>query len=165
MHIHRGPRLARMEPIANIIILLPRNRLHVGRLIVADADVLSLHECDCLGKADNARAARERNPERDPTRPYGDTPAGLFSSPGIVTFAAPHPRLGHAWLPMEGIQGQAHKAVLGGRTGLGIHAGRGNDRLVPTYGCVRVRDADFGAIEEIVKGAAIRVLIVEVAGV
>ncbi len=38
---------------------------------------------------------------------------------------------------------QARKAELKGRTGLGIHGGRGDAVLKATHGCVRLKDRDM----------------------
>lgn len=116
----------------------------------------------CLGKADNARAVLAGNDGRDPAYPYGDTPTGGYRATRLVRFATTHPRLGAAWFPIEGESGQAVEArIKGGRTGLGIHAGRGDDKLVPTYGCVRMRQTDFDRLAALVDGEWLKVAVSE----
>jgi hypothetical protein len=122
-----------------IRITLPPDRTLPGRLTYAQITV------PCLGKADNARAAVHGNPKRNPVHPWGDTPTGRYAPARAVWFATRTP-LGEAWLPLEGVHGDALTARHNGRTGLGIHAGRGSGRLVPTYGCVRLRARDFYAM-------------------
>ncbi|CDO60826.1 hypothetical protein BN1012_Phect2613 [Candidatus Phaeomarinobacter ectocarpi] len=127
-----------------IEISLPENRLNIGTLKVLDEDGNQLlADIECRGKADNQRAAKRGNPLRHSTYPYGDTPSGEYAPTKCVVFREEIERFGIGWIPMEGISGDAHLAKDNGRTGLAIHGGRGNERLVPTFGCVRVRDIDF----------------------
>ena len=125
-----------------ILAFLPANRREEGILHLFDHDGVLLHTAACLGKADNKRAADEGNPDRDPCQPYGDTPAGDYKPATLIKFDPPHARMGSAFIPLSGASGDAMRAMLG-RTGLGIHAGKGDGQLVPTYGCVRVRDRDM----------------------
>lgn len=140
-----------------ILVTLPRDRRLAGHLfVVDDAGEVAL-AVDARGKADNARAAKAGNPSRDPTRPYGDTPSGAYAPTRLVVFAPPHPRLGRAWFPIEGGGGDALQARLNGRTGLGIHGGRGDGALVATYGCVRLRDRDMKRVAELALGRTVEV--------
>jgi len=162
----------------HIRIRLPKDRTRHGVLIlgldprikgdprVAPGGGLALlPSILCYGKADNARAAEAGNPGRDPTRPYGDTPAGVFARTRVERFATPHPRLGRAWIPLApvaGQPGQAAAALANGREGLGIHAGRGDGELMPTYGCVRLGDRDFAVLARRIGDGAVEVTIEEV---
>lgn len=140
-----------------IKIFLPADRARAGVLRVFKGPTQEyMMDRPCLGKADNARAAKAGNPTRDPALPYGDTPTGEFAVSRYFPFAETHPRIGDGWIPMTGLSGQAEDAVRGGRTGLGIHAGRGNDRLVPTYGCVRLLDSDMAWLAKLVGDSEIR---------
>ena len=125
-----------------ILAFLPKQRATPGLMHLFDHDGVLLHTCPCLGKADNDRALNEGNPDRDPILPYGDTPSGDFKPCKVERFDPPHARIGWSWIPLYGASGDAMRAMIG-RTGLGIHAGKGDDRLVPTYGCVRIRDRDM----------------------
>lgn len=147
-----------------IRIDLPKNRYNPGRLAVVDDNGETAFVCDCLGKADNQRAARADNPDRDPTLPYGDTPTGTYETTQITMFAERHRSLGDGWIVLEGTGGDALTAAEKGRTGLGIHAGRGDDRLVPTYGCVRVLDRDFKMLTDLLYGERFSVVISESSG-
>lgn len=129
-----------------ITIRLPRDRSKPGELdLIDDAGLLLLRGLPCLGKADNERAAKAGNPRRLPTKPYGDTPTGTYATATVATYAPPHPRMGAFAIPLEGIDGEALIARAE-RTGLAIHGGRGNVRLVPTFGCVRLFDDDMLAL-------------------
>lgn len=101
-----------------------------------------LHELACLGKADNRRAAEHGNPDRDPVRPYGDTPLGRYDGK-VVRFDLPDKVLGEAWIKLDPKSGEALAGLGNGRSGLGIHGGRGDEKLMPTLGCVRMYDRDF----------------------
>ena len=96
----------------------------------------------CLGKSDNGTAARNSNPARNPLFPWGDLPIGEFEKTRAVWFDK-KTRLGEAWIPIEGVAGDALEAKKNGRYGLGIHAGRGSGQLVPTHGCLRLLARDF----------------------
>jgi hypothetical protein len=144
-------------------IFLPRDRYKPGRLHVFDATGRLIHsDVPVLGKADNGRAAKAGNPDRAPMQPFGDTPTGSYVPTRRVMFGAPHDRLGKGWFPIEGATGDALVAcTAGGRTGLGLHAGRGNDRLVPTYGCLRVLDSDFDALAALAGDAPVQIVVEE----
>jgi len=135
----------------NIHIFLPKDRRRDGYLHLFDhAGQLLWADMPARGKADNANAAKHRNPDRVPTRPWGDTPAGRYKATKVIRYAPRHKTFGDRAILLEGISGDANKAKAGGRTGLAIHGGRGNDKLIATYGCVRVRDHDFEAIDLII---------------
>lgn len=143
-----------------IQIFLPKDRAKPGFLHVFDEDGRSLlANVECLGKADNGMARREGNARRDPTLPYGDAPSGRFAPTRLSLFVRKHRRMGIGWIPLDGDDGQALEAKDNGRYGLGIHAGRGDERLVPTYGCIRVTDRDF---DRLVQKISVRPVIVTV---
>ena len=71
-------------------------------------------------------------------------------------------RLGPAWIPIIGVHGDALTARQNGRVGLGIHGGLGNDKLIATYGCVRMLDKDFGRLDELLGDAEVGVTIRDV---
>ena len=145
-----------------IYALLPKDRRLPGMLhLFGHRGGLVLASIACLGKADGARAAAEHNPSRDPIMPYGDTPAGTYKPALVDIFAAPHARMGRGCIPLEGEAGEALVAAQHGRTGLALHAGRGNARLVPTYGCVRITDDDFERLVAALGDEPVRVRIEE----
>lgn len=136
-----------------IVIRLPVDRRQVGHLSVLDDDRVVLAGIPARGKADNGTAKARGNPERLPAMPFGDTPAGVWHGCRVVKFAAPVAGLGAAWIALDKPwSGDAVQAQINGRSGLGIHGGRGNGDLVATQGCVRVRDDDFARIADAVGG-------------
>ena len=130
-----------------ILIKLPKDRRQPGTLSVLERDAVILAGIDCRGKADNGTAKARGNPERVCILPYGDTPSGAWHGCEVAHFAKPVDGLGKAWIALERPwSGDAVNALIHGRTGLGIHGGRGNGDLVATKGCIRVRDNDFALI-------------------
>lgn len=136
--------------IAKIVVSLPKDRLTAGALAVYMRDGGRVARFPCRGKADSARAAQAGNPKRDPAYPYGDAPAGDYGETWLNLFGEDHPRYGIGWIPLFGVYGQAWRARQNGRTGLGIHAGRGDEKLIATYGCIRMLDRDFKKLAELV---------------
>ncbi len=128
----------------SIDIALPRDRRRPGSLRLLDSGGTALCAAPCLAKADGDRARAAGNPSRDPRLPWGDAPCGHYPETRIVWFAEPTP-IGEAAIPLPLVQatGEAAAARTNGRHGLYIHAGRGSGRLVPTFGCVRLRFRDF----------------------
>jgi len=61
------------------VATLPRDRVKPGLFFLLNPDGRLLMTGPCLGKADNARAAAEHNPARDPVLPYGDWLKGVLS--------------------------------------------------------------------------------------
>lgn len=149
-------------PAIELDVRLPANRWNRGTLRVVDRERQVLADMPVLGKADNERAAKAGNPTRDPVRPYGDTPAGSYAPARLELFDRPRERYGRGWIAMEGVDGDALTAKENERSGLYLHAGRGNERLVPTYGCLRVRDIDFDHIAHVCKGRDIVLTVREI---
>lgn len=143
-----------------INVFLPRDRTRPGYLHLFDSDgERLLAEVPCRGKADNQQAAKNGNPTRNPTRPYGDTPAGVYMPSRVTRYDPPHKTFGKYAILLEGEAGDALKARENGRSGLAIHGGRGDGRLIATYGCIRVRDSDM---QRLVDAIGDRQVIVEV---
>lgn len=131
----------------SIAVYLPTDRALPGFLrLWTPGGVPLLYDIPCRGKSDGQNAAANGNPKRDPTRPWGDTPAGLYATAPVTVFSPVHATLGRIAILLEGVSGDALRAKENGRTGLAIHAGRGNDRLMATYGCIRVFDRDMELI-------------------
>lgn len=134
-----------------ILVRLPVDRRQAGTLTVLEDDRVLLAGMPCRGKADNGTAKARGNPERLPTMPFGDTPTGVWHGCKVTPFAKPVAGLGGAWIALDRPwSGDAVQAQINGRSGLGIHGGRGNGDLVATQGCVRVRDDDFARIADAV---------------
>lgn len=143
--------------------ILPQNRAYSGYFLGIDETGKVLCHGRALGKADNGLAIRHNNPDRDPTKPYGDTPRGEYYPVKAVMYARESDKFGKGHIALEGKTGQAVAAVEGGRTGLLIHAGRDytDGRLVPTYGCLRVSPNDFDRIVKAAAGGFIDVVVRE----
>lgn len=148
--------------IYELLIELPQNRYNAGTFRLYGPDGRKRLFGECLGKADNARAAKASNPMRWAHAPYGDTPTGVYKPAAIQLFGVRHARLGSGWLPLDGELGQAlYACTEGGRSGLGLHAGREGAKLIPTYGCIRVLEETWSALCMIAGTAQIRTVIVE----
>lgn len=142
-----------------IVIELPSDRRKQGSLRLYDGERLLISDVVCLGKSDGMRAARANNIFRTTTKIKGDTPLGSYTSPGVTpafVFG-----IGDTWIPIQPTAGDALVGYNNGRRGLAIHGGRGNDRLMPTEGCVRLYDLDFKALASLLDGEAVEVEIVQ----
>lgn len=139
-----------------LVKLPPRSlRQNSGTLRLEDETGATLLVCDCLGKADGQAAAAANNPSRDPVEEDGDTPTGLYAAAKLLPIAPSDKNYAHmgAWfMPLIGTAGEAARAKSNGRHGLAIHGGRGDARLVPTHGCLRIRDIDMTSLGVILNG-------------
>ncbi|WP_319529858.1 L,D-transpeptidase [uncultured Cohaesibacter sp.] len=141
---------------AVIEIVLPSDRRELGELSLLNGDGACLAgPFVAYGKADNARAAKNGNRDRDPLIQWGDTPDGTYDVPEIVrtgenTVYVQRSYGPDAMLPIEPVDGPALQAKMNGRTGLYIHSGDLADSggLRPTYGCVRLSDDDMRSLLE-----------------
>lgn len=129
-----------------IFVLLHKNRKTPGVLTVYNGEV-ALAIVPCLGDAADSLSVAKGNPTGDPTKFLGDTPSGQYiAQKGVVVLGQHVEGIGTQWIPLDPVGGQAQVAENNGRSGLAIHGGRGNDRLKPTKGCIRVFDKDFPKI-------------------
>jgi hypothetical protein len=154
-----------------ISITLPADRTKQGRLwLFMDEGLVGLADIPCLGKADNARAALEGNPSRDPLKPYGDTPTGRYRAVKAEERKPPHHRMGRYVIPLIGHAGDALLATsprdgLPTRTGLYIHGGPAEAKydagLVPTLGCIRLRNRDIAMLFAKLDGMPVEIEIEE----
>ena len=148
-----------------LVIRLPVNRWQEGEGTLLGDDGNELGRWPCRGKADNGKAAANGNPpagepsQRDPRKPFGDTPAGAWQGCRAVIRPRHEPgdHIGPTWIPLphERAADDATRELLdparqGCREDLGIHAGRGDGELIATNGCVRMRDRDFARLVELV---------------
>lgn len=144
-----------------IIIELPRDRHKRGTLWLYDKEGILIKTMKCLGKADNQNAQQNHNASRNPSIQWGDTPTGVYH-PATVDVLPDDHHLGKQWIRLEGKVGQSLEArKRGKRSGLAIHAGRDGDRLVPTYGCIRVLQSDFNVLCNNIGDDQVRTIIVE----
>jgi hypothetical protein len=143
-----------------IQVRVPRDRTRLGVLELIDAGGKTiLGPVDCYCKADNASAAKFGNPSRNPERSHGDTPTGgynAFVSTPPASFGPEYlKKYGpNAFLVMDPTSGQALRAKQNGRHGLLVHGGALNaqGKLRPTFGCVRVFDADMTRLLGLIGG-------------
>lgn len=158
----------------HIIVELPLNRWNFGFISVwADKiprPIWGPHAAD--GKSDDAAARAAGNPNRDPTKAYGDTPYGEYE--GHLVFLDDSPEHRHSFgdpddsgrIPAIALTPQAGDTEVWKRQlsenataghfvdmGLMIHAGalNGLGQLRPTHGCVRIFQTDRqGLIEALI---------------
>lgn len=150
-----------------LVVSLPKDRRAAGRFSLLSPGGSVVAHGACLGKADNLRAKNEGNPDRKTTLPYGDTPTGRYKPARVMAFNPRHKVLGDWAIPMIGVEGDALEAMRDGgeekppRTELYVHAGRGDEKLIPTYGCLRLLDRDLVKIVNIVGNELIEIEIAE----
>ncbi len=138
--------------MALITVSLQQDRTQYGTVnLRADSGTALAGPFDCLCKADNQAAAARGNPQRDPTKSYGDTPTGRYR--GYVNQLQRTPINDRTYGPqsvitLDPVSGQAKVAKENGRFGLLIHGGDLNaaGKLRPTFGCVRVSNASMQAL-------------------
>ncbi len=142
-----------------IRVKLPLNRWLPGALTVEDdGGNRVLGPLACRGKADSQIAAAQGNPERYPTLPYGDHPAGTSVVSAVVRDKQPAASFGPYFILLDGVSGDALLAAQNGRAGIAIHGGDSDPKPGPygalraTKGCLRVSNDDVASI-----AAAVRV--------
>ena len=146
-----------MKNTLNLLVYLPTDRYLPGFARLCEDGVSLLYDLPCRGKADNRRALANKNPARDPTKPWGDLPSGVFEPARMIRFDPRHRTLGDFAIPLEGAAGDALTAMEEGRTQLYVHAGRGNDKLTATYGCLRLFDRDMALLVATIGNRQIKV--------
>lgn len=135
-----------------IQIDLLKDRTRPGVLRFYSDDMEMQFRCACLGKADNAQAAKALNPTRDSIKPDGDTPTGTYRVIDIrrkdATTANLHTYGPNPIIHIEGTGGSALAAKINGRVGLAIHGGELSEqnKLRPTYGCIRVSNSNMASL-------------------
>lgn len=121
------------------------DRFKPGQLVLFEGDV-PVFSAPCLGRSAGGDAD---NPDRDPARPYGDTPAGRYASTFVSRLPGAIAGIGDLFIPLDAVAGPALDAERAGRRGLGIHGGRGDDRLYATRGSIRLLDKDMAELARI----------------
>src|SRR6185437_6749517 len=140
--------------MSKLVIVVPVARRREGRAVLLGDDGRTiLAPFPVLAIADARAAARHGNPGRDRRRPYGDTPSGSYVVAGALPPAAGRRarRAGGAMpgaLVLAPSGGEALEALRAGRTRYLVHGGPrdAGGRLRPTFGGVRVSDADLAAL-------------------
>lgn len=141
-----------MQILASILITVPANRRMPGSLVLSRAlaggTAETIFSCACLARS----AGHATNPDRDPMKYRGDTPVGRYAPTFVSHLPRPVTGIGRLWIgldPDDFHHDQARAAEIGGRRGLGIHGGRGNQMLKVTHGCVRLLDRDMADLAQI----------------
>jgi hypothetical protein len=134
-----------------ILVILPADRGRLGRLLVEREGRTVFGPAPCFGRSDDRMACARGNANRDPLKPFGDTPLGVYrchlgaaaATPALVRSYGPH-----GWVALDPVSGPALQAKKNGRFGLLIHGGDRNaaGKLRPTYGCVRLSNRDMGGL-------------------
>lgn len=136
----------------NLLIRLPHDRTKLGTIQMLTQDGTILVSAECLGKSDNAFAAAQGNPTRDPKKRGGDLPYGSYKCDATrfhehVSEGDEHSYGPHGYIRLTPTAGDALIAASEGkRSGLLIHGGALNPAytatrgLRPTHGCLRVTD-------------------------
>ena len=128
---------------ARLLIILPDDRVLPGRATLLDASGV-LFEAECLGRAVPDYFAPKGAASR--LTHDGDTPLGLYASTRMIALPQEMTGIGRLFVPLHPRDGEAADAERAGRTGLGVHGGRGDGKLRPTRGCVRLRDKDLARL-------------------
>lgn len=134
---------------AAIRIYLPKDRFKPGILEYYTPWEERLLVCDCLGRSAGILDKLTGAVRRDPLQFRGNTPLGGYATTFVSHLPKPVLGIGSLWIPIDPVSGDALKAEQNGRTGLGIHGGRGNGALKPTHGCIRLRDKDMAELARI----------------
>jgi len=132
--------------------LLSPNRYESGSLWATDTTGVIFGPVPALGKADNAKAAKEGNPAREQAKPWGDTPVGTYRITGLTRGPHPPEKFGPVFIPLSPVSGVALEGWRNGRTGLAIHGGklRPDGRLRATFGCLRLTDDDVIVLADLI---------------
>lgn len=133
--------------IGHLKITLHEDRRQPGELALYAPGGLALgaqplFRCSCTGRS----AGHATNPTRDPLKFRGHTPTGDYAVTFVTALARPSTGIGSLWIGLDPIGGQAQLAENAGRTGLGIHGGRGDQVYKMTHGCIRLLDKDMAAL-------------------
>lgn len=114
-----------------------------------------------LGLSDNSAAKAHDNPMRDPLKPFGDTPTGVWIGTLFAASTDTHAYGPNKRLLLTPVSGDAKTAST--RTGIMCHGGDLNpfykqwDGLRPTDGCLRFHDAEIKSITDFVSAAGTKV--------
>ena len=132
--------------IGDLLIVLPADRTRPGQMALFDAIGDQKFTAACLGRSAGIFDKVTGTVRRDRLQFRGDTPLGDYAVTFVSQLAKPITGIGSIWIGLDPEGGEALRAEQNGRRGLGIHGGRGNSRLMPTHGCVRLTDIDMAAL-------------------
>lgn len=125
---------------------LPHDRTAEGTLWAVEDARLVVGPDRCCGKADNQAAIAHGNPTRDPLKPFGDTPCGVYRIIEVdrISDKEQNQHFGPVFLKLRPVAGDAARSGSEhNRSGFGIHGGPllEDGQLRPTNGCLRTGDA------------------------
>ena len=148
-----------------IAAMLHKDRSIPGVLIVDLCDQckeIPIVGMPCLGQSDKLAATKHGNPDRDPLKPYGNTPTGIYN--GTVTVAGANTRSygPNKRILLTPVSGDALLAKT--RWGLMIHGGdtKPNGDLRVTHGCIRVSNESMEVLIDLAESnAPITVSVIE----
>ena len=138
--------------MSTIVVQLPADRRQKGTLslVADDGTTVIAGPFQAYGKADGQTAAANGNPTRNTLLPFGDTPLGNYSVPGMEITGDGTGRSTHSYGPngairLDPVGGDAATAAIAGRQYLLIHGGdpSTSGALRPTNGCLRLFNADM----------------------
>jgi hypothetical protein len=155
------PRNAAADATAakRLVIRLPKNRDRYGSLALHDsAGGVIEGPFPAIGRASSVLALRAGNPDRLPTKPFGDTPLGLYrlrrleAAPAVPKSLASHGP--HGRLILAPVSGDAALAEAAGRFEFAIQGGRlgPGGALRSTDGAIRVHDTTIWILHDALRG-------------
>lgn len=132
---------------------LPPTREHEGQFWVTDdAGAIVFGPVRARGEADNSGAAAHGNVVEDPTKAFGDHPAGRYHVARVSWNPTPAHSYGPCFMLLDPIGGEALEAKQNGRSGIGIHGGDpgAGGILRATFGCLRLENEAAAAAGHLV---------------
>ncbi len=145
--------------VNRLVIRLPKNRNRYGSLSLHDsAGGVVEGPFPAIGRASSILAIQAGNPDRVSTRPFGDTPLGIYrlrrlesapNSPKSLASHGPHGRL-----ILAPVTGDAALAEAAGRFEFAIQGGRlgPGGALRSTDGAIRVHDTTIWILHDALRG-------------
>jgi hypothetical protein len=142
-----------------LVIRLPKKRDRYGSLTLHDAAGGVIEgPFAAIGRAGSVVAREAGNPDRLPTRPFGDTPLGIYrlrrlepapTSPKSLASHGPHGRL-----ILAPVSGDAALAEAAGRLEFAVQGGSlgPNGALRATDGAIRVHDTTIWILLDALRG-------------
>lgn len=151
-----------------LVVSLFRDRDKLGSYkLVNEKTNVTVQSGVVLGRSDNSAAKAHGNATRDPLKPFGDTPTGVWIATIFAASTDTHAYGPNKRLLLSPVSGDAKAAS---RTGIMCHGGDLNpvykqwDGLRPTDGCLRFHDAEIKSIIDFssAAGTKINVLVTEI---
>jgi len=146
-----------MNQDVHLNVLLPRNRSYPG-WIRLELNGVPQGEFRILGRGSTkVKGHPTGNPTLSPLMRAGNTPTGVYTSPGVVSTTDWDRDSYGPWgaIRLKAIAGDALLAERLGRKGLLIHGGAEGrfDGYRSTLGCLRLHNADLKTLVGMISGA------------